>query len=288
MNSRMKKGLAVVGLVILPLALLLAPVSLGAQPETTTVRIDPASQDVGPGATFTVDVMIDDVVDLGAFEFSIGFDPAVVNVDSVAIGPFLGSTGRTVVELPVDIDNVNGILSYGAFTFGDFAGPDGSGLLATVTLHALDLDEQAASVLDLYDTQVTDTAGVPITPITEADGNVTVLTYAVDLSGDTYGFGFAPGDTVSHSFTVTNSGGISDTFTIAVSGNSWASTPSAVSTGLLEPNQSFAFQVDVQIPVTEGVVDSDTFEVTVTSDTMPAVTDSATGTTEWVECDATF
>ena len=45
-----------------------------ADAQDTTVRIDPAWQNVPAGEQFTVDVWVDDVTDLGAYEFILEFE----------------------------------------------------------------------------------------------------------------------------------------------------------------------------------------------------------------------
>ena len=61
-----------------------------------TVRVMPAVQDVALGQVFIVEVVVDGTADLGAFEFHLVYDPAMLTVERVELGSFLGSTGRTV------------------------------------------------------------------------------------------------------------------------------------------------------------------------------------------------
>jgi len=119
-----------------------------------TVRIDPAIKNVESGHTFTVNVMVDGAVNLGAFQFDVIYDPAVVTVTNVEIGPFLGSTGRTAQSVGPNIDNVAGTVTFGAFSFGSNAGPEGTGLLAAVTFTAVG---SGSSALNLQNVVVTDT-----------------------------------------------------------------------------------------------------------------------------------
>ena len=130
-----------------------------AQPITPPImRLEPDSFKVAgdAGTTFTVNVLIDDVADLGAFEFVLRFEPSFVKLGGIRPGPFLGSSGRT--------------LSCGQQAFGSGAitfrcnttgtqpqGATGSGVLASIDLFvqglafggsALLLDScQAANVL---------------------------------------------------------------------------------------------------------------------------------------------
>ena len=61
-----------------------------------TVRFEPDSVNVGaPGTTFNVNIVIQDVADLGGFEFSVNYNPAIVTIadkSQVTLGAFLGST----------------------------------------------------------------------------------------------------------------------------------------------------------------------------------------------------
>lgn len=118
-----------------------------------TMRIDPASNNVEAGQPFIVDVMIDGAVNVGAFQFDLIYDPAVVTVTDVALGPFVGSTGRTAQPVGPTIDNVRGALTFGAFSFGSGAGPEGTGVLATVTFRA---EGPGTSALGLQNVVVTD------------------------------------------------------------------------------------------------------------------------------------
>ena len=146
------------------------PLTLATGGGNVTVRIEPATSSVSPGDDFTINVMIDDVVDLGAYEFHMDFDPSIVHVVSVEDGGFLGSTGLTVIPLGPDIDNVAGTVAFGAITMGSGQGPGGTGALATVSLNAVG---SGSSDLDLYDVSVLNTAGDPQTVVAQ-DGTVVV------------------------------------------------------------------------------------------------------------------
>lgn len=130
----------------------LAEVSL--QDSTPTVRIQPAQSVVGVGQTFTVEVMLDNFSDLGAYEFDMAFDPSVVRVDSVVDGGFLGSTGRQVASVGPEIDNVGGLVSFGAYSWSESDPPepgpnaDDPGTLAIITLTALNPGTTALNLID--------------------------------------------------------------------------------------------------------------------------------------------
>jgi hypothetical protein len=141
----------------------------------TVIKIDPAIKVVGPGETFSVDVAIESVNDLGAFQFDLTYDPACVEATDVTLGPFLGGTGRSVGEVGPIFGA--GMVSYGAYSLGDTPpGPDGDGVLATVTFQAG--VSECTSDLHLQNIAVTDTSGDPISNDAK-DGEVIVGTEIV-------------------------------------------------------------------------------------------------------------
>ncbi len=68
-------------------------------PIPVTVRIEPTQSTVKVGESFTVSVMIDEVSDLGGFEFDLLYARTTVMVDSVMVGGLLGSTGPMVIPV---------------------------------------------------------------------------------------------------------------------------------------------------------------------------------------------
>jgi hypothetical protein len=118
-----------------------------ARAQSAVMRLDPASKtvDVGSG-DFTVDVVVDGVTNLGAYEFHVSFDPNVIRFVGVENGPFLGSTGRTLLCPAPNLEydeagDAPNKLRFGCGTGApgsDLAmpGPDGSGVIATITFAA--------------------------------------------------------------------------------------------------------------------------------------------------------
>jgi hypothetical protein len=123
-----------------------------------------------PGPSFTVDVVIEDVTDLGSFQFDVTYEPSVVTVDDVVLGDFLGSTGRDVSVIGPDIDNEGGVISFEAGSSGIGPGANETGVLATITFNAVGL---GSSALHLENVRVTRTSGSAI-PVVIQDGSVTV------------------------------------------------------------------------------------------------------------------
>ena len=158
---------------VIPIDVIDGQIQVG-QPSATIVKIDPESQQIpSPGDTAEINVKIEDVTNLGAFEFKLKYDGSIVKIlqpTDVQLGDFLGSTGRTVVPTGPDIDNDAGEMTYGAFTFGEDPGPDGNGVLATIIFTA---QSEGSSALDLTNVQVTDING-DVIPVDVIDGQVQV------------------------------------------------------------------------------------------------------------------
>ncbi|MCW5852312.1 MAG: hypothetical protein KIT87_19720 [Anaerolineae bacterium] len=115
---------------------------------------------VAAGQAISVDVLIEDVSNLGSFQFNLLYDPDLVEVKTVQLGDFLGSTGRQPNPLGPRTDRP-GDTAFGAFTLGgaDQAGPDGGGRLAAVQLVG---KRAGMASLRLDRTQATDPQGRPI------------------------------------------------------------------------------------------------------------------------------
>jgi hypothetical protein len=126
-------------------------------------------------------VAIANVTDVGSFQFTLAFSPNIVHAEGAELGDFLGSTGRGTLPVGPNIDNVVGTITFGAASFGEQAGPDGSGVLATISFSP---QAEGTSNLHLQNVQVTDTYTETIA-VNLQDGSVTVQDKIPgDLDGD--------------------------------------------------------------------------------------------------------
>ena len=158
-----------------------APLALAWWPEVAgvadpVIRFDPSSSAKDVGATWVVEVLVDNAVDLGGYDFAVTFDPAVVTVQDVTLGDFLASTGRTAAPLGPEIDNAVGEFAFGGFSYGGAPGANGTGTLAHVTLYAV---APGNSSLTFSAAQLTDTQ-IPVGVVTP-----TMISGAVSVSGPT-------------------------------------------------------------------------------------------------------
>lgn len=105
-----------------------------------SVRISPEFQLISgnPGDPASVELLVDNTTDLGAFAAEVSFDPAVFQVASVVIGDFLRSTPRTAYNFAPQIDNTSGTVRFGACTVGTSPGATGSGDLAQIVFEIQD------------------------------------------------------------------------------------------------------------------------------------------------------
>jgi hypothetical protein len=140
--------------------------------QSGVVAVVPAELTVEPGATFTIEVTIRDVSDLGSYEFVLAYDPTVVQTRELVSGGFVEGSDRATIALGPDIDNEAGRVTYGIASFGDLPGVAGSGTLAVITLEAL---ADGVSRLELIDSelQIFDAAGARLRASPE-DGRVQV------------------------------------------------------------------------------------------------------------------
>jgi hypothetical protein len=163
-------------------------VAVDVAPEVVDLRVEPPNQTVSStGGTFFVDIVAEDVIHLGAFQFDLVYDPAILQFDSANLGPFLGSTGCTVME--VEPTSVPGRLTYGGHIVGTCPGPSGEGAVARVVFRPVEPPVAGESDLTLENEQLlnSDDPPAPITPVDLFTGHVTVTTcfFAdVDCDGD--------------------------------------------------------------------------------------------------------
>lgn len=101
------------------------------------------------GSPANVKVMITGIVDLFGFQFSLAFNPAVLQAIGLTEGTFLAAGGATTFGTS-GIDNVGGKVNF-VFNALDNAVPgvSGSGLLATITFSAVAIGSSPLSFSDV-------------------------------------------------------------------------------------------------------------------------------------------
>jgi hypothetical protein len=135
------------------------------------VQIDPASQSAFQGDSLSVDVVVNGVTDLYAFQFDLVFDPTKLQAISSSEGLFLPSGGTTFF-VPGAIDNVNGVISFVADTLiGPVPGVTGNGDLASISFMAA---ASGTSFLNLTNLLFLDSTLNDIGNLTTTGGSVTI------------------------------------------------------------------------------------------------------------------
>ena len=119
---------------LITIAALLAGIAPAAAQTGTIVRVEPAFQQVAPGATFTLTIQIDDVVNLYAFEILVSFPPDKLEVVSASHGDFL--EGPFLVDL-ITPDNEAGTVTAIVSQRNPAEPQSGNGTLVVITFHAL-------------------------------------------------------------------------------------------------------------------------------------------------------
>ena len=158
-------------LMLLAVLLLLVAIAPGLARPTgpAHLRIVAPETPVQVGDQLRVDIYVDDASNLGSFEFEFVFDSTVVSATpaDLHLADFLGSTGRITGELrraAVPPDPNRAI--FGAYSYGPRPGPNGSGLLASVTMTAV---AAGSSTLTLDGLQITDIQGLLVESSYEGD-----------------------------------------------------------------------------------------------------------------------
>jgi general secretion pathway protein D len=140
-------------------------------PQSTSLALLPATAHAAPGAAFAQTVRLEDVANLAAYQADLVYDPALIRVEAVTIGPFLGSTGRTVTPVGPVIDNTAGRVTFGAFSFGTQPGVSGSGDLAVVHFQAMTAGQ---TTLEVQHPSIADPQGNPLSLADVAGSTVVV------------------------------------------------------------------------------------------------------------------
>lgn len=143
---------------IIPLAIALIP-NIAMAPTSAPVYVDPEvimDEYLIPGTTFSVDIVVEYVENLWAYQFWLGFNPEVLNGVSVEDGPFLGTHLPAgpggiwhveVAEGPGFDNEVGELKLFGASVYFETFPPppmflaDGGGVLATVTFEVVGYGE---------------------------------------------------------------------------------------------------------------------------------------------------
>ena len=146
----------------------------GLAPAAASITLAPNPLALNVNDTGSVNVQISNAQNLGAFEFIIAFDPAVVNavLNGVTLGPMLNSSNTyTAYLLGPLVNNTSGTIRFAAYTLGSGAGPNGSGILASMQIKGI---HAGTSSLTFTKVRITDRSAVMDNGVTATNGVVIV------------------------------------------------------------------------------------------------------------------
>lgn len=135
-----------------------------------SISIQPTSQLINAGQSFSLAVNATDVTDLFAYQLDVAFDPTKIAATAITEGAFFPSGGTTFF-IPGTIDNVSGTIDLNGDTLiGAIPGVTGSGTLLTFQFTAL---HEGISPVSLANVLLLNSASSPIA-VTSSNGSVTV------------------------------------------------------------------------------------------------------------------
>ncbi len=130
------------------IALLSGLVSFEAAASTPTLSVSATPNPATPGAMTGVDVLIADISNLYTYQFSLSFDPSVMQVSAGSEGAFLSAGGGTFFGTG-SFDNTAGTISYAFNTLtGAVPGVSGAGTLAHFDFNVISAGTSALSFSD--------------------------------------------------------------------------------------------------------------------------------------------
>jgi hypothetical protein len=128
--------------ILLVVALLRAPSA-----NASSIALTPSTASITVGANVAFNVEISAILDLYAYQFSVTFDPTILQAAAPTEGSFLPSGGATIF-FPGFVDNVGGTLTFVAGTLqGLIPGVSGAGTLALLGFNAIAPGNSAISIL---------------------------------------------------------------------------------------------------------------------------------------------
>jgi archaellum component FlaG (FlaF/FlaG flagellin family) len=189
------------------------------------------SPDLMPGFIFTVDIMLDDIENMYGFEFNLGYNTKMLTCIGMRIHPLFNETHFTTY---LQMDDSTGYI-WVKVDYYPPANPITTYTPAALVTLTFMVDNIGLSILDLYDTNVTDPNDQPI-PHEAIDGYVQTLIRDVAVTNLTSSHTWAyAGWTVNITVTVKNLGNVSETFDVtAFYGNNTIGT---ITVANLLPNE---------------------------------------------------
>ena len=130
-------------------AAVLGALAIGSAQAVPVVSLNISPSPAAVGNTVLVNVVISGAVDLYAYQFSLLFNPAVLQATTRTEGGFL-PTGGSTFFVPGTVDNALGAVNFTIGTLlGALPGVSGNGTLATIRFNAAALGRSTLSFRDV-------------------------------------------------------------------------------------------------------------------------------------------
>jgi len=159
-------------------------------PISTMLYVEPTVFRKSQGVSFPLNVSVEDVIDLYAFDISLYYNTTLLDALSLAEGSFLKSFGSTITIVS-EINETLGRVRFAVSLLGAPTGRNGSGTLLTITFKSSAV-ATGPSNLSLQDTELSNYDG-DLVDHAIIDGSVTImlveiLTHTVVVGGVEYYF----------------------------------------------------------------------------------------------------
>jgi len=141
-----------------------------------TVSIDPPSQDVSAGDTFTVNIAVDPAgYGVSTGSITVSFDATVMQADSVVAGDLLGTSPIVPPGFP-KIDNANGTVQVDLARSGTTIPPTPEGTWAVITFTVNSDTPEETYTISITEAKLADETFADIPGIKTNNGTVTIVT----------------------------------------------------------------------------------------------------------------
>lgn len=180
--------------------------------QNTTLRIYPASVSVEVGQSFSINITILDVFNLYAYEFRLGWDPALLDMVNASEGPFLKRGGETFFSY--NVNAAAGHMVVDCTLLGMIPGTNGDGTLATISFY---VKAPGECTLDLYDVSLLNPFEQPIScqNVIDGYGHFSSSTHDIAITNISVSpLNVLPGQTVQVNVTAQNQGNSFETFNV--------------------------------------------------------------------------
>ncbi len=146
--------------------------SAGTSSASPAISIDPIVTSANQGDGFTIDITVDPAgSEIAGVELKLAFDPAVVRLDTIDIGSFLGANP---IEWLNSVDNSAGNVQLSYTIKQGTPAVTGQGTFATLNFHIIENAQAGTSDLDMAFVKLVDDSATKIPDVTANGGTIEI------------------------------------------------------------------------------------------------------------------